>query len=133
MLAWMKSRNRVDPNRLMIDFLVLAAVPLAKAHELWGWGTKAEAAAPQAAAPRVLVKNQAPEWTDERLATRRDALKGRDPMQKLIAEVLRSSGVTLSDGEIRRRIRRWKASAKETPAPRSLEAVWGAGENRRRA
>ncbi len=90
------------------------AVPIAVAHELWGWGREVAVEAEIQAAPamgseatqatkpqKVKWKDAAPEWTKQRLRARRielDKQKARNP----VAQMSKESG--LPAREINRRV-----------------------------
>ncbi|MDD2846183.1 MAG: hypothetical protein PHT57_14650 [Rhodoferax sp.] len=125
-----------DRSKRAVRSLSRLAVPFDVAHELWGWGAVAVPAAvvlslvpasvptavalpvPSAApAKRIAQKDQAPEWTGQRLSELRKTLKGDAPTQQMVAET------RLPEREIRRREKEWRDSRRNPIAANAFTAV----------
>lgn len=129
-----------ESKRLQMERLRKLAVPVLKAHELWGYGQVIVPAAavlslvpapvatavalpmPSAApAKRIAQKDQHPEWTGQRLSELRNTLKGDAPTQQMVVET------GLHEREIRRRESAWRESRSNPIAANAFTAVKSTG------
>lgn len=90
------------------QYLNVLAVPVHKAFAVWGWGGILTAeAVPTVTLARVLVKDQKPEWTGERIYKRRKELEAqRHPSP--VKAVNQESG--LEEREATRRVKAYRDS-----------------------